>query len=231
MGMTKINKTPQKGYDRYTWRQTRFFGLDEKMTEEQERYIDSIFSNLLTICNSKAGTGKTTLAVGAAKLIGKPLLYLFNPTEEGKMGFRKGSQGQKEEAYLQPLKDALIAIGDNPLQVLITEESADLKYTSSMKWVEAQSHTFLRGGNIDDKTVIIDEAQNWTAHDLKKTLTRIKDNCHVIVIGHVGQIDIDKPSRSGFMRAIEHFSSKDYCNICELTKNFRGRLSTDADEL
>jgi len=98
-------------------------------------------------------------------------------------------------------------------------------------WVEAKSHTFLRGGNIKGSTVIIDEAQNLTRGELKKVLTRIHPDTTVIMIGHDGQIDLKKPEKSGFTPYLEHFSGESYVKVVELTKNFRGPLAQKADEL
>ena len=68
--------------------------------------------------------------------------------------------------------------------------------------------------------------------ELKKVLTRIHDNCKTIVIGHSGQCDLyHYPERSGFAPYIEHFKDEPYAQVCELTKNYRGIVSTKADEL
>lgn len=206
-----------------------FFGLADKLTEEQWIYVDSIFDKKVIFANAKSGTGKTTLAVACARLMEKELLYIFNPTEEGKMGFRKGSQEEKEEAYLVPLYDALLEINENPMQSIKREWMA--KEQADKAWVSAMSHVFARGTNIKDKVVIIDEAQNFTKNDLKKVLTRIHDTCTVIVIGHEGQIDLKDPRKSGFVPYINHYMHKDYVAVCELTKNFRGMIATHADEL
>lgn len=209
------------------WKNSHFYGLRKNMTDEQIAYVDSIFKNRLTITDSKAGTGKTTLAVAAAHFMQRPALYLFNPVEEGKLGFRPGTQQEKENDYLQPLRDALIAINENPMRAI----GNNLIAMKNGAWVEAKSHIFARGTNIIDKTVIIDEAQNFTVPDLKKVLTRIHDNCKVIVIGHTGQIDLEKPETSGFSHLINHFKDKDYASFHVLTKNFRGQLAQDADEM
>jgi phosphate starvation-inducible protein PhoH and related proteins len=206
-----------------------FFGLGPKLTDEQREYVDSIFDRQLTICNAKAGTGKTTLAVAAAKLLGKPLLYVFNPTEERRMGYRPGTQEEKESAYVVPLMDALLAINENPAQAIVNPANPDAQ-KAGRAWVTAKSHVFARGTNIRGMTVIIDEAQNFTRSDLRKVLTRIHDDCTVVMIGHTGQCDL-VGSRSGFADYIEHFRDKPYAKVCELTRNFRGRLATDADAI
>jgi predicted ribonuclease YlaK len=78
---------------------------------------------------------------------------------------------------------------------------------------------------------VIDEAQNFTVSELRKILTRIHDNCKVIVIGHDGQCDLKNPQLSGFTRYIEHFREESYVGVVKLSKNFRGRLANKADEL
>src|SRR5699024_5228185 len=96
---------------------------------------------------------------------------------------------------------------------------------------EAKSHVFARGTNIKDKFLIVDEVQNFTKSELRKLLTRVHDSCRVVLIGHTGQIDLDRPQDSGFAPYIEHFKNKDYAKVCELNWNFRGVLANDADSL
>lgn len=213
-----------------------FYGLKQTMTDEQQTFVDAILDpDILTIwCNSKAGTGKTQLAVASAHYLVKSqgsnydgAVYVFAPVEEDKMGYRPGTQREKEEAYITPLKDALMKIGLDPArEIAWTDE--DRKYG---RWVDIYSHTFQRGINFERKIIIIDEAQNFTLHELKKVLTRIHDSSKAIIIGHTGQIDLDNPQCSGFAPYIEHFKGEPYSTYVELTKNFRGRVSQHADKL
>lgn len=204
-----------------------FYGLD--LTEQQRIYVDSIFDNQLTIVNAKAGTGKTTLAVGAAHILGMPLIYTFSPVEEGSIGHTPGTVEEKERKYFLPLLDALHEIGVDPRFAIKSENNPDM--INEKTWVEAKSHTFLRGSNIKDSVIIIDEAQNMTRGELKKVLTRVHQSTKVVIIGHDGQIDLKNPAKSGFVPYIEHFRDEPYAKVCELTKNFRGRLAQKADEL
>lgn len=205
------------------------FGFAEKLTDEQRIYVDSIFDNQLTIVNAKSGTGKTTLAVACAKLIGKPLVYTFSPVEEGALGFTPGSVEEKESKYFQPLLDALIEIREDPRFAIKSEKNPDL--INEGAWITAKSHTFVRGTNIKDSTLIIDEAQNFTRGELKKLLTRVHSSTNVIIIGHDKQIDLKDPKKSGFVPYLEHFADEPYCKTVELTKNFRGELAQKADDL
>lgn len=206
------------------------FGFEPKLTSEQRTYVNSIFDNQVTIVNAKAGSGKTTLAVACAAVIGKPLVYIFSPVSEGKMGFRPGTQQEKEAEYQQPLIDALLEIGENPAKAIY--DSSNMEALKAGKaWVHPKSHIFARGTNIKDSTVIIAESQNFTKGELKKILTRIHDSCTVIIEGHTGQNDLPNPNKSGFQAYIDHLRGESWVNVCELTVNFRGRLSTKADEL
>jgi phosphate starvation-inducible PhoH-like protein len=212
------------------WRDTLFFGLGPTLLEEQRIYLDAIFNKQIVLVNAPSGTGKTTLAVGAAKVLEKPLVYTFSPVEEKKLGFRPGGTAKKEADYLRPLRSALYRINEDPDQAIVDPDSLD-KYSNRRAWVHAYSDTFVRGDNIEDSTVILDEAQNWTPNQFKKMLTRIHDSCKVIVIGHVGQIDLPDPTQSGFSLLIDHFSTESYAAICTLTHNFRGQLAQHADKL
>jgi len=204
------------------------FGFTSKLTEEQRVYVDNIFDKQLTLVNARSGTGKTTLAVACASILKKPLIYIFAPVMESSMGFRPGTQEEKESEYIAPLFDALYEINENPLKAIC---STNNQANNKEAWVHPRSHIFARGTNIKDSTVIIDECQNFTKAELKKVLTRIHDSCKVIMIGHTGQNDLKNPKDSGFKPYIEHFRNKEYATVCELSWNFRGILANDADEI
>lgn len=206
------------------------FGFEPRLTDEQREYINSIFDYRFTIVNAKAGTGKTTLAVAVAKILQQPLYYIFSPVEERTMGFRPGDQREKEASYITPLRDALLEINESPDIAIYNPEKPEL-LKNEKTWVYPMSHVFARGINIKDKVVIIDEAQNFTRGELKKVLTRIHDDCKVIMIGHDGQSDLPNPNRSGFVPYIEHFKTEPYVKLCKLTQNFRGELAGHADLL
>lgn len=205
------------------------FGFADKLTDEQREYVDSIFDNQLTIVNAKAGTGKTTLAVACAKLLGKPLIYTFAPIEERALGFTPGTQEEKEAKYITPLIDALTEIREDPRFAIKSEKNPDI--INEQAWITAKSHVFMRGINIKDSTLIIDEAQNMTRGDLKKVLTRVHSSTKVIMIGHTEQCDLPDPKKSGFLPYLEHYRNEHYAKVVELTKSFRGELAQHADKL
>jgi phosphate starvation-inducible protein PhoH and related proteins len=203
-----------------------FFGL--RLTEEQLIYANSIHDNLFTGVQARAGSGKTTVAIGVGKLLNMPVHYIFPTVQEKALGYTTGDQKAKESKYLTPLIDALIAIGENPIQAIVSDDPKQQK--KSAGWVHAYSHNYMRGGNIKDSLVIIDEAQNLTKAELRTILTRIHDSCHVVVAGDWKQCDIN-PEKSGFIPYLDHYSTESYAQICELTKNFRGRISAHAETI
>lgn len=211
-----------------------FYGFT--LDEQQKQFVSAILNPNKTIvfCNAVAGTGKTTLAIGAGNLLVKDtrneldgIVYIVSPYGEQKQGYLPGSVTEKSEVYFEPAYQALLACNMNPFTDVCGESMTAKKKGTG--YVKLLTHTFLRGVNLENKVVILDEAQNFTTEELKKVLTRIHDTCKVIVVGHTGQIDIS--NKSGFARYIQHFSGTDRCEVCELTTNHRGWLSSYADSL
>lgn len=211
-----------------------FYGL--MLDEQQERFVGAIMNlnKVIVFCDAVAGTGKTTLAMGAANMLVKDnrnkldgIVYIVSPYGEQKQGYLPGSVTEKSEVYFEPAYQALMTCGLNPYTDVCSDSMTSKKKGSG--YVKMLTHTFLRGVNLENKVVILDEAQNFTTEEMKKVLTRIHDSCKVIVVGHTGQVDISK--QSGFPRYIQHFFGEEKCAVCNLTINHRGWLSSYADAL
>ena len=206
------------------------------LDEEQIAFVEAIKNpgKSIVFCDAPAGTGKTTLAMGAARLLVQDnrndldgIVYIVSPYGEQKQGYLPGSITEKSEVYYEPAYQAMIEVDMNPNVDVIGESMTAKKKGEG--YVKLLTHTYLRGTNLQNKVVILDESQNYTVPELKKVLTRCHDTCKVIVIGHTGQIDIR--SGSGFARYREHFRDHKKCAVCKLTTNHRGWLSTYADAL
>lgn len=206
------------------------------LDEEQKVFVEQILDLRKTIvfCDAPAGTGKTTLAMGAANMLYYDkrnkldgIVYIVSPYGEQKQGYLPGSITEKSEVYYEPAYQAMIEVGMNPNNDVMGESMASRKRGDG--FVKMLTHTYLRGTNLQNKIVILDESQNYTVSDLKKVLTRCHDTCKVIVIGHTGQIDIR--GGSGFDRYLKHFDGQEKCAVCKLTTNHRGWLSTFADKV
>lgn len=210
-----------------------FYGL--KLDLRQKEFRDAIWSpdKLIIFSDSKAGTGKTTIAVAVANLLVKygrydGLTYIVSPCAESQMGYLPGDVSAKVAVYGTPLYQALIECNEMPERAIYPGGASGY---SEGSWVEFIAHTHLRGANLKNQVVIIEEAQNYSFHDLKKTLTRCHDSAKVIVIGHSGQRDAFTGGESAFSRYITHFEGDPRTAICNLTKNYRGWISSHADDL
>lgn len=213
-----------------------FFGLD--LDEEQIKFRDAIWDKNIDIvfCDSVAGTGKTTIAIGTASLLVKynvfqKIVYLVSPVQEGKVGFRPGDTDKKLAPYYSPLYDIAPDVDINPFEdISVCTEDWN---NQGSGYIDCMSHIFLRGRNIKSDTIlVIDEAQNIYKDEMKKILTRVQDGAKVIVIGHSGQCDLyNNPQNSGFVPYLNHFKGQERCAICALKNNHRGWVSRFADTL
>jgi phosphate starvation-inducible PhoH-like protein len=144
-----------------------------------------------------AGTGKTYLAVACAvRALEKETvrrLVLVRPAVEAgeRLGFLPGDLTQKVDPYLRPLYDALYEmLGFERVGKLIERGV-----------IEIAPLAFMRGRTLNDSFVILDEAQNTTAEQMKMFLTRIGFGSTAVVTGDITQIDLPKHMTSGLNQA------------------------------
>ena len=212
-----------------------FYGFN--LDDEQIAFRDAIWNpdKLIVFCNARAGTGKTFIATATANLLVQygrydGIVYISSPTQEQKLGFLTGEIEDKTAVYSEPFIEALLKLNINPHTAVNQYDIMNQK--NGTGYIDAITHVYLRGRNFENKVVILDETQNFYCDELKKTLTRMADSCKVIVIGHSGQIDLyHNPDNSGFVRYLEHFKDDPRTAVCELSKNYRGWISSHADEL
>ena len=207
-----------------------------QLDSEQLEFANSIINPDIDIIfvNAKAGTGKTTIATGAADIlvqhgVYKGIVYIMSPYGERKQGWLPGTITEKSSVYFEAFYQAMINCNINPHTAVNDDSMVNQKNGSG--YITCITDTFLRGSNLDDAVIIIDEAQNYTVSQLKKTLTRVGKKAKVIVIGHELQCDLDDPSQSGFMKYIDHFKDKERAKVCTLSNNYRSWISQCADEV
>lgn len=218
-----------------------FYGLE--LDPEQEVFRDAIWNpeKKVVICNSKAGCGKTLIALGVANLLVQygfhnGIVYVMFPTMEQRLGYLPGTLEEKAAPYMQALCDACYTLDIDPKMSIISEDNIQAQ-KEGRAFIEFTTDTFMRGINIENKVVIIDEAANGYLDELKKVLTRIHDNCKLVIIGHSGQCDLIKKSeRSGFVPYINAFrkaieEGETRAQICELNTNHRGWISSFCDNV
>lgn len=235
MAARKTKRVAESNNPPKSLRNEPFYGLE--LDEDQMTFAEAIWNpeNLIVFANACAGSGKTTIAVGVANMLVQyglydGIVYVISPVQEEKSGFLPGDADQKTQVYTAPLYDALKKLDINPFTAVNQESITNQK--NGTGYIDCVSHLWLRGCNLENKVVIVEESQNFYKDELKKVLTRIADNSKTIVIGHTGQCDLyHYPERSGFEPYITHFSDEPYAQVCTLTKNYRGKVSTHADEL
>ena len=166
-------------------------------TLDQRVYGDAIKRNSITFGVGPAGTGKTYLAVvlACAALRNREVekLILTRPAVEAgeKLGFLPGDLQEKVDPYLRPLYDALQDIlGQDTYQKLMTKGV-----------IEIAPLAYMRGRTLENAYVILDEAQNTTAKQMKMFLTRLGFGSKMVVTGDPGQIDLPRGVTSGLIEA------------------------------
>lgn len=155
-------------------------------TETQKRYISAIKNFKLVFGMGPAGTGKTYIAgaMAADALSNQTVdkIIITRPAVEAgeNLGYLPGELMEKYEPYIQPFRDVLVErLGRGKVDYLL--KSGQL---------EAAPLAFMRGRTFRNAYILLDEAQNTTPSQMKLFLTRIGDNCKVIVNGDDTQQDI-----------------------------------------
>jgi len=166
-------------------------------TPGQKRYVEAIAHDDIVFGIGPAGTGKTYLAVAMAVAGFKAKKYkriiLTRPAVEAgeRLGFLPGDIQAKVDPYLRPLYDALFE--------MIDAERFDHYLESGI--IEVAPLAFMRGRTLNDAFIILDEAQNATAEQMKMFLTRMGFNSKVVVTGDITQIDLPTSKHSGLLAA------------------------------
>jgi phosphate starvation-inducible PhoH-like protein len=165
-------------------------------TPGQAEYLGLIAENDIVVGIGPAGTGKTYLAVAAAvdALARKRVrrIVLARPAVEAgeSLGFLPGDMQAKVDPYLRPLYDAL----EDMMPVERMQKALETRT------IEIAPLAYMRGRTLADAFVILDEAQNATAAQMKMFLTRLGVNSKTVITGDKTQIDLPKREESGLMQ-------------------------------
>ena len=172
--------------------------LVKAVTLNQIKIVELISKKDLVFAIGPAGTGKTYTSVALAVKFLKEKkvkrIILTRPAVEAgeNLGFLPGDMNDKLDPYMQPLYDAL--------REMIPKEK--LKKFIESGTIQIAPLAYMRGRNLDDAFVILDEAQNTTHSQMKMFLTRMGKNAKFIITGDPGQIDLPRKIVSGLKEAI-----------------------------
>ena len=166
-------------------------------TPNQLTYLRNILEHDISFGIGPAGTGKTFLAVACAvdalERSAVQRIILTRPAVEAgeRLGFLPGDLAQKVDPYLRPLYDALHDLMGADKVARAFEKGT----------LEIAPLAFMRGRTLNHAFVILDEAQNSTAEQMKMFLTRIGFGTKAVITGDVSQIDLPRGTESGLIDA------------------------------
>jgi phosphate starvation-inducible protein PhoH and related proteins len=182
-------------------------------TSGQKAYLDAIRTNTVVFAIGPAGTGKTYLAMAMAveALRRKDVnrIILTRPAVEAgeRLGFLPGTLYEKIDPYLRPLFDALHDMMDAEQLTVLMERGT----------IEVAPLAYMRGRTLNDSFIVLDEAQNTTAEQMKMFLTRLGFGSRAVVTGYITQVDLPAGRRSGLRVVRDVLAGIDGVAFAELT--------------
>lgn len=195
-------------------------------TEGQEIYLESITDNTITICDGPAGSGKSFLAFGMAlkyylgdSNISKIVIVrpTFPSSSEPELGFLPGTLSEKMGPFLAPLlKDSANKLIKKPKIVdSLNNGVSMIDVVLSRFNIEIVPLQFMRGRSFSNSFIVVDEVQNINLADFKLLLTRIGENCKVVMQGDSTQKDRNDGALRVVMDKLEGMNSVGIVNLYE----------------
>ncbi|MGD0937699.1 MAG: PhoH family protein [Streptosporangiaceae bacterium] len=184
-------------------------------TLNQKRYVDAIDKHTIVFSIGPAGTGKTYLAMAKAvkALQAKEVnrIILTRPAVEAgeRLGFLPGTLYEKIDPYLRPLYDALHDMLDPDSIPRLTAAGT----------IEVAPLAYMRGRSLNDSFIILDEAQNTSAEQMKMFLTRLGFGSRVVITGDVTQVDLPSGQVSGLRVVQDILEGIPDIHFCRLTSH------------
>jgi phosphate starvation-inducible PhoH-like protein len=179
----------------------KVFGLTP-LNDNQSLYIDALRSHNQIIVLGYSGTGKTFIAASEAanlylaKRINRIIVTRPNVSVGKDLGYFPGDINEKFGPWAAPVVDVLQQrLGKGVVETGIKNGNIELAPMSVM-----------RGRSFKDAFVILDEAQNTTVPEIKMFLTRIGEDCKVVINGDIKQSDIkDQSGLSKIIHLVKKF--------------------------
>ena len=184
---------------------TRRRGVVRARNAAQDKYLAALRKHELVFAEGPAGTGKTWLAVGhAVSLLEQGIverLVLSRPAVEAgeRLGFLPGDMKDKVDPYLRPIYDALYDFMEGRM----------VERGLQTGMIEIAPLAFMRGRTLSKAAILLDEAQNATAMQMKMFLTRLGEGSRMMINGDPTQTDLAPGQTSGLSEAIELLTGLD----------------------
>ncbi len=167
-------------------------------TPNQQKLVQVVRQHDVVFAIGPAGTGKTyisvALAVRALKNKEVKKIIITRPAVEAgeSLGFLPGDMQDKIDPYLRPIYDAL--------DDMVPPEK--LKFYQENRIIEIAPLAYMRGRTLHNAFVLLDEAQNTTAMQIKMFLTRLGPHSKAIITGDLSQVDLPRRQQSGLRQAL-----------------------------
>lgn len=216
-------------------RQNNPWNLSPK-NKDQACLIELILDKSVELVTSIgiAGSGKTlcALACGLEAVLNQKAydkLIIFRPIStvgEG-IGFLPGTENEKTEPYFDAIMDSMEFLFNGNKNHTWKK---DLEMYKTKGKIEFDIIAFARGRSIPNALIIVDEAQNFSEHEIKTLLTRAGTNSKIVLLGDISQIDADKLNimTNGLTKVIKSFKGSKIYGHVTMTKGERSRLATEA---
>jgi len=185
MAKQNSKKTPPKGTVRFSL----------SLSEEQKSAKQAILHHPYNFIVGKAGSGKTLLACQIAldmffkRQIDKIIITRPTVSTEDN-GFLPGSEKEKMEPWIVPIKSNMRKIYNKPLILEKMEKDES---------IELCSLAHFRGRTFENAVVIVDEFQNLTRSQFRMALGRLGKNSTMIFCGDNQQIDLKDKNYSAIV--------------------------------
>ena len=204
--------------------------------KEQKCGMDMLMNDDIPFVSliGRAGSGKTLMAMAAGleQVLGLEKgrynrIIVSRPVQPlGKdIGFLPGTMEEKMAPWMKPIFDNM--------QFIMGSDRTMLDMYLDKGVIEIDAITYIRGRSISDAYLIIDEAQNLTAHEVKTILTRVGENTKIVLTGDIEQIDnvYTNETSNGLTFAIEKFKESTLSGHITFKKGERSKLATEASKL
>ena len=206
--------------------------------KEQKFSYDLLFDDSIKFVSliGKAGSGKTLMAIAAGMEQTLSLkknnnkyrkIVVSRPVQPlGKdIGFLPGTMHEKMLPWLMPIQDNL--------ETILGKDNVYLAEYVERGKIQIEALTYIRGRSINNAFIVIDEAQNLTAHEVKTILTRVGEGTKIVLTGDIEQIDniYTNETSNGLTYAVEKFKSQDISGHITFLKGERSRLATISSKI